>query len=54
MAAFDGLIAGNYITWKNKSDTANIFILVGWERESELPKLPQTKDTHKDNYGILD
>ncbi|WP_337034738.1 hypothetical protein [Paenibacillus illinoisensis] len=40
MAALEGLIKGNYITWTDKSDTANIVILEGWERESEQPKPP--------------
>ncbi|MNB97105.1 hypothetical protein D3C75_443260 [compost metagenome] len=39
MAALNGLVAANYITWENKSDTANIVIVEGWERESEKPKL---------------
>lgn len=41
VAALDGLAAANYITWENKSDTANIVIVEGWERESEKPKLPK-------------
>lgn len=40
MSALQGLIAANYITWADKSDTANIVILEGWERESEQPKQP--------------
>ncbi|WP_336761702.1 hypothetical protein [Paenibacillus sp. USHLN196] len=41
MSALNGLIAANYITWENKSDTDNIVILEGWERESEQPKISQ-------------
>lgn len=40
MIALEGLIKANYITWADKSDTANIIILEGWERESEQPKPP--------------
>jgi hypothetical protein len=40
MAALEGLIKANYITWADKSDTANILILEAWERESEQPKPP--------------
>jgi len=41
MAALDGLIKAEYIHWEDKSNTANIVILEGWERESEKPKLPK-------------
>jgi len=41
MAALDGLVAANYISWDNKTDTANIVIVEGWERETEKPKLPK-------------
>jgi hypothetical protein len=41
MAALDALIASEYIHWEDKSNTANIVILEGWERESEKPKLPE-------------
>lgn len=41
MAALDGLVAANYITWDNKSDTANIIKVEGWERKTEKPKLPK-------------
>lgn len=44
MAALEGLIAASYITWTDKSDTANIVILEGWERESEQPKLPTASE----------
>ena len=49
MAALDGLIAGNYIMWENKSDTANIVILEGWERESEQPKIPEALPPKRPN-----
>ncbi|WP_255319926.1 hypothetical protein [Paenibacillus amylolyticus] len=32
MAALDALESANYIQWDDKSDTANIVILEGWER----------------------
>lgn len=41
VAALEGLAAANYITWADKSDTANIVILEGWERESKQPKPPK-------------
>ncbi|WP_206098605.1 hypothetical protein [Paenibacillus silvae] len=41
MAALDALVSANYIQWEDKSDTANIVILEGWERETEKPKLPK-------------
>lgn len=41
MAALEGLIKAEYIHWEDKSDTANIVILEGWERESEKPTLPK-------------
>ncbi|WP_181586785.1 hypothetical protein [Paenibacillus taichungensis] len=40
MAALETLITTEYIHWEDKSDTANILILEGWERDSEKPKLP--------------
>lgn len=49
MAALDSLIAGNYITWENKSDTADIVILEGWERESEQPKIPEALPPKRPN-----
>lgn len=46
-AALDALIKERYIHWEDKSDTNNIVILEGWERESERPKTeskpPMTK-----------
>ncbi|HBU81785.1 MAG TPA: hypothetical protein DEF35_09115 [Paenibacillus sp.] len=39
ITALDGLIKAEYIHWEDKSDTANIVILEGWERESERPKV---------------
>ncbi|MDQ0719832.1 hypothetical protein QF049_001093 [Paenibacillus sp. W4I10] len=41
MAALNALMDAEYIHWDDKSDTANIVILEGWERESEKPKLPK-------------
>lgn len=41
MAALETLITTEYIHWEDKSNTANIVILEGWERESEKPKLPK-------------
>ncbi|WP_458123333.1 hypothetical protein [Paenibacillus sp. Z3-2] len=41
MAALDGLIKSEYINWEDKSDSRNLVILEGWERESEKPKLPK-------------
>lgn len=39
MAALEALITAQYIHWEDKSDTANIVILEGWEREGERPKV---------------
>jgi hypothetical protein len=41
MSALETLITTEYIHWEDKSNTANIVILEGWERESEKPKLPK-------------
>lgn len=41
MAALETLITTEYIHWEDKSNTANIVILEGWERESEKPQLPK-------------
>lgn len=49
IAALDALVSANYIHWGNKSDTANIVILEGWERESEKPHLPASPQTIKPN-----
>ncbi|MGG4132146.1 hypothetical protein ABEW19_28230 [Paenibacillus illinoisensis] len=49
MAALQGLIAANYITWVDKSDTANIVILEGWQRENEQPKPPATSQFERSN-----
>ncbi|MNW58313.1 hypothetical protein D3C74_361690 [compost metagenome] len=38
MVALDALISTEYIHWDDRSDTTNIVILEGWERESEKPK----------------
>ena len=47
MAELDALVSSNYIQWNDKSDTANIVILVGWERESEKPQLSMSSPTIK-------
>ncbi|WP_426332715.1 hypothetical protein ACN9MH_15500 [Paenibacillus silvae] len=47
LAALDALVSANYIQWDDKSDTANIVILEGWERESEKPQLPVSSPTIK-------
>lgn len=39
MAALDALIAERYIHWEDKSDTANIVILEGWERVGDRPQI---------------
>ncbi|MCM3131926.1 hypothetical protein M3629_03975 [Paenibacillus polysaccharolyticus] len=39
MAALEALIANRYIHWEDKSDTANIMILEGWEREEDRPQV---------------
>ncbi|OMF17071.1 hypothetical protein BK131_03610 [Paenibacillus amylolyticus] len=41
MAALEGLIKAEYINWEDKSDTSNLVILEGWEREVEKPKIPK-------------
>ncbi|MCL6661801.1 hypothetical protein [Paenibacillus amylolyticus] len=41
MAALEALVAAEYIHWEDRSDTAHIVILEGWEREAEKPKLPK-------------
>jgi len=38
MAALEGLVKENYISWADKSDTSNIVILEGWEREGKQSK----------------
>ncbi|CAI6073672.1 hypothetical protein PAECIP112173_02295 [Paenibacillus sp. JJ-100] len=49
LVALDILVSANYIHWENKSDTANIVILEGWERESEKPQLSKAPKTIKPN-----
>lgn len=49
MAALEALITARYIHWEDKSDTANIVILEGWEREGERPKVD-----HRPPPGNLD
>ncbi|WP_337033176.1 hypothetical protein [Paenibacillus illinoisensis] len=36
--ALNALVAAEYISWGDKSDTNTIVILEGWERETEVPK----------------
>ena len=48
MAALDALIADRYIQWDDKSNTANIVILEGWEREGEKPQLPRAPERSND------
>lgn len=51
MTALDALVAANYIQWDDKSDTANIVILEGWEPEKpQLPTLPQTIKPNNTDY----
>ncbi|GGH48585.1 hypothetical protein GCM10008014_12620 [Paenibacillus silvae] len=38
MAALDVLVSANYIQWDDRSDTATMVILEGWEREEEKTK----------------
>ena len=40
MSALETLITTEYIHWEDKTDTANIVILEGWERDSEKPSNP--------------
>ncbi|MBP2243875.1 hypothetical protein [Paenibacillus xylanexedens] len=49
MAALDALIAAEYIHWDDKSDTTNIVILEGWEREAERPKVEHRKQPDNNN-----
>lgn len=48
MAALDVLIAERYIHWEDKSNTANIVILEGWEREGEKPQIPKAPERTND------
>ncbi|MET3831047.1 hypothetical protein ABIC86_002513 [Paenibacillus sp. DS2363] len=48
MAALDVLIAERYIQWDDKSNTANIVILEGWEREGEKPQIPKAPERSND------
>ncbi|WP_186333632.1 hypothetical protein [Paenibacillus xylanexedens] len=41
MAALDALVVAEYIHWEDRSDTSNIVILEGWEREAEKPMLKE-------------
>ncbi|OMF05291.1 hypothetical protein BK129_15000 [Paenibacillus amylolyticus] len=50
MAALDTLIAERYIHWDDKSDTSNIVILEGWEREGERPKVEPNRSTGNTDY----
>lgn len=49
MAALDALIAAEYIHWDDKSDTTNIVILEGWEREAERPKVEHRQPPANNN-----
>ncbi|MET3828672.1 hypothetical protein ABIC86_000132 [Paenibacillus sp. DS2363] len=48
MEALDVLISERYIQWDDKSDTANIIILEGWERECEKPQIPKALERSND------
>ncbi|MEY8748649.1 hypothetical protein AB9M62_57355 [Bacillales bacterium AN1005] len=39
LAALNGLIKLNYITWDDRTDTSSLVIIEGWERENERPKV---------------
>ncbi|MBU5356167.1 hypothetical protein KQI74_28350 [Paenibacillus barcinonensis] len=54
MAALDALVSANYIQWDDKTDTANIVILEGWERETEKPVLPKAPLYKQDNNTSMD
>nr|WP_154957410.1 hypothetical protein [Paenibacillus xylanexedens] len=41
MVALDALVAAEYIHWEDRSETSNIVILEGWEREAEKPMLKE-------------
>ncbi|WP_434750727.1 hypothetical protein [Paenibacillus amylolyticus] len=49
LTALDALVAAEYIHWEDRSDTSNLVILEGWERESEKPRLPASPQTIKPN-----
>lgn len=44
------VMAAEYIHWEDRSDTANILILEGWEREGERPKVDQTPPSGNIDY----
>lgn len=50
MAALDALVTEEYIHWEDRSDTANIVILEGWEREGERPKVDPTPPSGNIDY----
>ncbi|GAS82359.1 unknown protein [Paenibacillus amylolyticus] len=50
MVALDALVAAEYIHWEDRSDTANIVILEGWEREGERPKVDHTPPSGNIDY----
>lgn len=50
MAALDALVAAEYIHWEDRSDTANIVILEGWEREGERPKVEHAPPSGNIDY----
>ncbi|WP_308722526.1 hypothetical protein [Paenibacillus polysaccharolyticus] len=54
MAALNALIEMKYIHWDDKSDTVNIVILEGWERESEKTQLPKAPLYKQENNTSMD
>lgn len=50
MAALDALVAAEYIHWEDRSDTANIVILEGWERKGERPKVEHAPPSGNIDY----
>ncbi|WP_145148318.1 hypothetical protein [Paenibacillus xylanexedens] len=50
MAALDALMAAEYIHWEDRSDTAHILILEGWERDAEKTKIdPKLAPAYNNN-----
>lgn len=50
MASLDALVAAEYIHWEDRSDTANIVILEGWERKGERPKVEHAPPSGNIDY----
>ncbi|ETT31657.1 hypothetical protein C161_26870 [Paenibacillus sp. FSL R5-192] len=50
LTALDALVAAEYIHWEDRSNTANIVILEGWEREGERPKVDHTRSSGNIDY----